>query len=74
MRAMSRHFGELHGAEASQDAVNRAQEYLRDVPNTRVERLSVDSAALMALVECFKQIRRLVRVRSGAARAASTVV
>src|SRR5712664_3535201 len=31
-------------------------------------------SALMALVECFKQIRRLVRVRSGAARAASTVV
>jgi len=31
-------------------------------------------SALMALVECFKQIRRLVRVRSGAATAASTVV
>lgn len=31
-------------------------------------------SALMALVECFKQIRRLVRVRSGAATAVSTVV
>ena len=31
-------------------------------------------SALMALVECFKQIRRLVRVRSSAATASSTVV
>jgi hypothetical protein len=31
-------------------------------------------SALMALVEGFKQIRRLVRVRSGAATAVSTVV
>jgi hypothetical protein len=31
-------------------------------------------SALMALVECFKQIRRLVRVRSSAATAASTVL
>jgi hypothetical protein len=30
-------------------------------------------SALMALVECFKQIRRLVRVRSSAATASSTV-
>ena len=45
MRAMSRHFGELHGAEPSQDAVNRAREYLRDVPNTRVERAEPDHLA-----------------------------
>jgi hypothetical protein len=31
-------------------------------------------SALMALVECFKQIRRLVRVRTSAATASSTVV
>lgn len=31
-------------------------------------------SALMALVECFKQIRQLVRVRSSAAAASSTVV
>jgi hypothetical protein len=31
-------------------------------------------SALMALVECFKQIRRLVRVRSSTATASSTVV
>ena len=30
--------------------------------------------AFIGLVECFKQIRRLVRVRSGAATAASTVI
>ncbi len=36
MRAMSRHFRELHGAEASPDAVGRAQEHLRDLPHTRV--------------------------------------
>src|SRR5579863_5891333 len=45
MRAMSRHFGELHGAEASQDEVNRAREYLRDLPNTRVERADADHLA-----------------------------
>lgn len=42
MRAMSRHFAELHGAEASPDAVDRAREYLRDLPNARVERAEAD--------------------------------
>jgi hypothetical protein len=31
-------------------------------------------SALMALVECFKQVRQLVRVRSNAARAAGTMI
>ncbi len=36
MRAMSRHFSELDGAEASSEMVSLAQDYLRDLPNTRV--------------------------------------
>jgi hypothetical protein len=36
MRAVSRHFEELHGAESSPELVGRAQNHLRDVSNARV--------------------------------------
>ncbi|HEV2200006.1 MAG TPA: class I SAM-dependent methyltransferase [Bryobacteraceae bacterium] len=45
LRAMSRHFAELHGAEASQDAADRAREYVRDLPNVRVKRADPDHLA-----------------------------
>jgi len=73
MRAMSRHFGELHGAEASQDAVNRARDYLHDVPNTRVERADLDHLApfehqtydfvytLDPSIATLREIRRVLR-------------
>jgi hypothetical protein len=73
MRAMSRHFGELHGAEPSQEAVGRAREYLRDVPNTRVEQAEPDHLApfehqaydfvyaLDPSVATLREIRRVLR-------------
>ena len=73
MRAMSRHFRELHGAETSPDAVHRAEDYLRDVPNTRVVQADPDHLAplephsydfvytLDPSVATLRQIRRVLK-------------
>lgn len=73
MRAMSRHFGELHGTEASRDAVDRARDYLRNVPGARVECASADHLApfedqtydfvftLDPGVATLREIRRVLR-------------
>jgi len=45
MRPMSRQFAELHGVDVSAEAVNRARDYLRDLPNVRVARVDPDDFA-----------------------------
>lgn len=73
MRAVSRHFSELQGAESSPVIVQRAQEHLSDLPHTRVvqtdlERLSPFEPhtfdfvyAVDANMAALSQIRRVLK-------------
>lgn len=71
MRAMSRHFAELHGTDASAEAVQHAKRYLHDLPNTRVERADPGDLApfeaqsydfIYALDPGFPALREIRRV------------
>ena len=44
MKPMSRHFGEIHGVDVSDEMIAMARERLRDTPNARVE--ATDGASL----------------------------
>jgi ubiquinone/menaquinone biosynthesis C-methylase UbiE len=44
MRPMSRHFGEIHGADVSSQAISAAREQLRDIPHARAH--VIDDASL----------------------------